>query len=101
MAYWFATANAVVFQGEWGGIPDGDLTLFEFTGAYAFMAIETPQEEHRYLVKRLRAKDIEDTINYVAQLFWYEKHQNITEKQWDKRVSGLEWSRLVNLAPLM
>ena len=46
-----------------------------------------PSEEHRYMVKRLRAKDIEDTMDYVAKLFWFEKDQNLTEKQWHKKVT--------------
>ncbi|KAF0312805.1 Potassium channel subfamily K member 4 [Amphibalanus amphitrite] len=60
--------------------------LKALSGAYIFIEIELPNEEHRYLVKRLRAKDIDDTMGYVARLFWFEKHQNLTEKQWSKKM---------------
>ena len=69
-------------------------------GAYIFINIESPAEEHRYLVKRLRAKDIEDTMGYVAKLLLYEMEQNLTEKQWEGKVIVVCSLATISLLPV-
>ncbi|GAB6032400.1 hypothetical protein CHUAL_011038 [Chamberlinius hualienensis] len=55
-------------------------------GAWLFIKIELPAEETRREKKLIRALEINDTITYLADVFWYWQNQNYTQEVWTSKV---------------
>ena len=51
------------------------------------MEIEADNENHRYLLKQNKAKDLEDAYNYISSYLWhYQVKPNLTFPKWQKEV---------------
>jgi len=59
---------------------------FAAGGAWVYIQLELPAEEQRYALKRLKAADIQDGMNYMSSLFWHYHGKNMTFQDWDRKV---------------
>nr|XP_053643041.1 TWiK family of potassium channels protein 7-like [Cherax quadricarinatus] len=54
------------------------VTLYAIGGAFAFISLELPNEMVRYQAKQMKAVEVNQTLNYVTDLFWYYQGMNWT-----------------------
>lgn len=55
-------------------------------GAYMFVAIEKPAERQRKQETHLKALEANDTMQYLATLFWFFQAQNLTAPAWNDKI---------------
>ena len=56
-------------------------------GAFVFIKLEEGNEQHRYILKQNKAKDLEDAYDYISSYLWhYQVETNLTFKKWQKEV---------------
>lgn len=60
--------------------------LYAAAGAYVFVEIERPFEERLYEIKRSEAVAVNQTMNYMANLFWFYQDKNWTYDSYNKTV---------------
>ncbi|XP_063596563.1 TWiK family of potassium channels protein 7-like [Penaeus indicus] len=54
------------------------VAIYAAIGAYAFVEIERPHEERLYEIKQEKAVEVNQTMNYMANLFWFYVDKNWT-----------------------
>ncbi|XP_042877148.1 TWiK family of potassium channels protein 7-like [Penaeus japonicus] len=54
------------------------VAIYAAIGAYAFVEIELPHEERLYEIKQEKAVEVNQTMNYMANLFWFYQDKNWT-----------------------
>ncbi|XP_037074693.1 potassium channel subfamily K member 18-like [Pollicipes pollicipes] len=56
-------------------------------GAWAFVCIERDSEEQRFQVKRTKAKDMGDAMNYLTSYWWHlAAEPNLTYSKWERKI---------------
>ncbi|XP_071520993.1 uncharacterized protein [Panulirus ornatus] len=60
------------------------VSLYAVAGAYVFVDIENAHEERQYKMKQDRAVQVEQAMNYLSHLFWYQQDNKTDYKDYNE-----------------